>query len=196
MTSRKEGAFSDPRHMAQGINVQQRGRGLKIVQICVMSFMNSHLCNFWDWSCAEIEIILFANKKNIFFSLSLALLRRTYFLPPSMVHISVIITHITNYNLFTCWTSVGSVNVLHLHLLYCCQPYPTLEHDVQLSFKRRIYWMKNRGLSKLSHHGWIIQLLIFIEKFSPLPGFELGTSPVPSRYATNWAILAWIFPIK
>ena len=30
-----------------------------------------------------------------------------------------------------------------------------------------------------------IQLLIFTEKFSPLQGFELGTSPVPSRYATN-----------
>ena len=37
-----------------------------------------------------------------------------------------------------------------------------------------------------------IQLLIFTEKFSPLLGFEPGTSPVPSRYATNWAILAWI----
>ena len=36
------------------------------------------------------------------------------------------------------------------------------------------------------------QLLIFLQKFSPLPGFELGTSPVPSRYATSWAILAWI----
>ena len=36
------------------------------------------------------------------------------------------------------------------------------------------------------------QLLIFIEKFSPLPVFEPGTSPVPSRYATNWAILVWI----
>ena len=33
-------------------------------------------------------------------------------------------------------------------------------------------------------------LLIFTEKF--LPGFEPGTSAVPSRYATNWAILAWI----
>ena len=30
-----------------------------------------------------------------------------------------------------------------------------------------------------------IQLLIFTEKFSPLPGFEPGTSPVPSQYATN-----------
>ena len=30
-----------------------------------------------------------------------------------------------------------------------------------------------------------IQLLIFTEKLSPLPGFEPGTSPVPSRYATN-----------
>ena len=39
---------------------------------------------------------------------------------------------------------------------------------------------------------WTIQLPIFTEKFSPLLGFEPGTSPVPSRYATNWAILAWI----
>ena len=31
----------------------------------------------------------------------------------------------------------------------------------------------------------IIWLLIFTKKFSPLPGFEPGTSPVPSRYATN-----------
>ena len=36
------------------------------------------------------------------------------------------------------------------------------------------------------------QLLIFHWKFSPLPGFEPETSPVPSLYATNWAILAWI----
>ena len=38
-----------------------------------------------------------------------------------------------------------------------------------------------------------IQLLIFTEKFWPSPGFEPGTSQVPSRYATNWAILAWIY---
>ena len=37
-----------------------------------------------------------------------------------------------------------------------------------------------------------IQLLIITEKFSPLPGFEPGTSPILSRYATNLAILAWI----
>ena len=36
------------------------------------------------------------------------------------------------------------------------------------------------------------QVLIFTEKFLPLPGFELGTSPEPSLYTTNWAILAWI----
>ena len=35
-----------------------------------------------------------------------------------------------------------------------------------------------------------IQLLIFTGKFSPLSGFEPGTSPVPSRNATNWAI--WV----
>ena len=39
---------------------------------------------------------------------------------------------------------------------------------------------------------WTNQLLIFTEKFSFLPGFEPRTSSVPSRYATNWAILAWI----
>ena len=33
---------------------------------------------------------------------------------------------------------------------------------------------------------WKFHLPIFLEKWSPLPGFE------PSRYATNWAILAWI----
>ena len=38
----------------------------------------------------------------------------------------------------------------------------------------------------------INQLLIFTEKFSPLPEFEPGTSPVPSRCPTNWAILVWI----
>ena len=38
-------------------------------------------------------------------------------------------------------------------------------------------------------------LLIFIEKFLHLPGFEPETSPLPSRYATSWAILAWIFHI-
>ena len=34
--------------------------------------------------------------------------------------------------------------------------------------------------------------VIFTEKFSPLPGFEPGTSPVPSRYTTNWALPVWI----
>ena len=40
------------------------------------------------------------------------------------------------------------------------------------------------------------QLPIFIEKFSPLQGFEPGTSLVPSRYATNWAILAWMCTVS
>ena len=30
-----------------------------------------------------------------------------------------------------------------------------------------------------------IQIIILIEKLSPLPGFEPGTSRVPSRCATN-----------
>ena len=35
---------------------------------------------------------------------------------------------------------------------------------------------------------WINQLLLFIEKFLPLPGFEPQTSRVPSRCADKWAI--------
>ena len=42
------------------------------------------------------------------------------------------------------------------------------------------------------NHKLHVTLIILIEKFSPLPGFERRTSTVPSRYATNWAILAWI----
>ena len=37
---------------------------------------------------------------------------------------------------------------------------------------------------------WLNRLLIFIEKSSPLPGFE---PDLPSRCSTNWAIQAWIF---
>ena len=41
------------------------------------------------------------------------------------------------------------------------------------------------------------QLLIFIEKLSSLPGFEPRNSPVPSRYATNWAFASlFIYTIK
>ena len=40
------------------------------------------------------------------------------------------------------------------------------------------YWTKY--MSPISH-----MKLIFIEKFSLLPGFESGTSPVPSQFATN-----------
>ena len=39
---------------------------------------------------------------------------------------------------------------------------------------------------------WTNQLLIFIEKLLRLPGFEPQTSRVPSRFATSWAIQAWI----
>ena len=47
----------------------------------------------------------------------LALLRRTSFLTTFYgLYFSHHCTHITNYNLFTCWTSVGSFHVLHLHL--------------------------------------------------------------------------------
>ena len=45
----------------------------------------------------------------------------------------------------------------------------------------------SHGILELNIHIQIqtIQILIFTEKYSPLPGFEPGTSPVPSQYATN-----------
>ena len=43
---------------------------------------------------------------------------RTYFLTPSRVYISVVITHITNYNLFTWWTSVRSFHKCFLVTIY------------------------------------------------------------------------------
>ena len=57
--------------------------------------------------------------------------------------------------------------------------------------KKNLFFLKkgNIWVIKFIHS---IQLLNFTEKFSPLPGFEPWTSTVPSRYATNWAILAWI----
>ena len=68
----------------------------------------------------------------------------------------------------------------------------------------KYYWMLSRkGTTICQSAKYILelyihiqikinQLLIFTEKFLPLPGFEPRTSPVPSRYATNWAILAWM----
>ena len=55
----------------------------------------------------------------------------------------------------------------------------------------------NVFLQKLIHFQiWTIQLPIFTEKFSLLPGFEPGTSLVPRQSATNWAILTWILLIS
>ena len=75
---------------------------------------------------------------------------------------------ITILQVLTCslWPSVSSFHVLPLHLSFSdLWVVPSL---------------------------FLFNLVIFIEKFSPLPGFEPGTSPVPSRNATNWAILARI----
>ena len=75
---------------------------------------------------------------------------------------------ITILQVLTCslWPSVSSFHVLPLHLSFSdLWVVPSL---------------------------FLFNVVIFIEKFSPLPGFEPGTSPVPSRNATNWAILAWI----
>ena len=88
-------------------------------------------------------------------SIKVGPLKEDIFLTPSMVYISVIITHIKNYNLFS---HVGPLWATFMYCIYTCL------FDL---------WVL------------LIHLLILIEKFSPLPGFDTGTSPVPSRYATN-----------
>ena len=114
--------------------------------------------------------------QGIFFQM-LALLRRAYFWPPSMVYISVINTQTLQitflHDIDLLW---AAFHVLHQHLSIStiCQ---SAEYILELNIHIQI---------------WTIQLLIFTEKFSPLVGFEPRTSPLPSRYATNWAILAWI----
>ena len=85
-------------------------------------------------------------------------------------------THFTNYNLFTCWTSVVRFHVLHLHLSFWVVGLHSIYQSMPLP---------------PSQHGLVNQLLIFIEKFSPMRGFEPQTSQVPSRCTTNWAIQAW-----
>ena len=112
----------------------------------------------------------------------MALLRRTSFWPPSMVYISVIITH-TYYKL----QSFSHSHVGQTLLMVPLQG---------VSLLNGLPWSTNWAEPRF----YVVpikfefnQLLISIEKFSPLPEFEPETSPVSSRYATNWAILAWIF---
>ena len=94
------------------------------------------------------------------------------FWPPSMIFISVIITHILHIANHA-GPSVWAPNISTI----CQSAGKILELYIPIQI-------------------WTLQLLIFTEKFLPLPGFEPGTSPVPSRYATNWAILAWIVTKK
>ena len=103
--------------------------------------------------------------------LCLALLRRASFWPPSMVYIlSHHYTYITNYSSSWSWDSMQSSATTS-----------TMYQSAHV--ESRLY-----AVFKFEFN----HLLIFIEKFSPLPGLEPGTSQVPNRYATNWAILAWI----
>ena len=114
------------------------------------------------------------NALNLIIFFMLALLRRTSFWSPSMVYISVIIfTHITNYNLSHDYQSWDSMQF--------SASTSTMQQSTHV--ESRLY-----AVFKFKFN----QLLIFIEKLLHLPGFEPGTSPVPSWYATHWAILAWI----
>ena len=44
---------------------------------------------------------------------------------------------------------------------------------------------QTRGQWGLLVEHWLMVPVDFIEKFLPLPGFEPGTSPVPSGHANN-----------
>ena len=100
-----------------------------------------------------------------------------------MVYISVIIfTHITNYNL----SHVGPLWAAFMYCIYTCLS--DLWVLVMLMYQSANAESRLYAVFKFEFN----QLLNFIEKFSPLSGFVPRASPVPSRYATNWAILAWI----
>ena len=88
----------------------------------------------------------------IFFSLTLAFLRRAYFWPPL-------------WSIFQ--SSIHKHYKLHFFMLYRINHMPEGRMHLELYIRIQIR---------------TIQLLIFTEKFLPLPGFEPGTSPVPSLY--------------
>ena len=117
-----------------------------------------------------------------------AKITRAYFIGPSYINHQL---HITLYNFFKFlhvwwWTSLVSFHVLHLHLSF------KLVGTTKMYSLQTLLLSLNPIFYAVAIQIGIIQLLIFIEKFSPLLGFEPSTYPVPSQYATNWAILAWI----
>ena len=119
----------------------------------------------------------------------------TSFWPPSMVYISIINYTLQFLQVLTCFmvTFCGS---LHLHLsfwlvgttrlysLQTCSCNMILELSSTSCIEPRFYATPFKFKFN--------QLLILIEKLLPLPGFQPRTSPIPRRYATKWAILAWI----
>ena len=68
--------------------------------------------DLFSWAYTIVNLFSYFIAFSKIFSNILTLLRRTSFWPPSMVYISVIITHITHYK--TCWTfCVGSYTYIH-----------------------------------------------------------------------------------
>ena len=68
----------------------------------------------------------------------------------------------------------------------------SVKSNLMLLFTSKLLTIKCGSFFFKDPKRTIFKLLIFNEKFSPLPWFEPGNSPVPSRYTTNWAILAWM----
>ena len=87
--------------------------------------------------------------------------------------------------LYYIFLKVGTPSGVHIfdHLLWSIFQSSIFTHYIIQFFKPRFY----SAPFKFEFN----QLLIFIERLSSLSGFEPGTSPVPSQYATDWAILAW-----
>ena len=80
-------------------------------------------------------------------------------------------------DVFALWPVVFYKNVLVLsNMTYFGKAY--------LSFFLLLY-LSQYAFIRGASYTRVVTVLIFTEKFSPLPGFEPGTSLVPSRYATN-----------
>ena len=106
----------------------------------------------------------------------LALLRRVSFLTTFYcLYFSHHYTYIANYIFF----------VICVYILLCVKIL-----EISEIFESTTQFKVRRSSDCIQIQ--INQLLIFIEKFSPLPGFEPRTSRLPSPCATNWAIQAWI----
>ena len=137
---------------------------------------------WWIWSCslhciiAYLSFTMSIKVRSHRFSLSVHL---CWTFHPTHRCVIKLDYELCNYSFLSDLFNVGTPSGVHLfgHLLWSIFQSSTTHHIKQF-------------LQVLSCFIFIfkfelISYLFSLKKFSPLPGFEPGTSPVPSRFATN-----------